>query len=251
MSSQATAKSPGALARSILRRTPQAALATLLRADAPDVARAGIGGPYASLVLVGLDYDASPLLLISDLSDHSRNIKSNPAVSLLFDGTAGFKDRLAGPRVSLLGRAAEAAEKSLAGRYLARHPSARLYAGFGDFRLYRVEPESAHMVAGFGRISWLSAANLKVPIAAPQDFSALEGNLVATDGRSFEWGAALARNAGLPAAGTRNPWRLTGIDPDGCDLAAGKRLARVDFPAPESAAEGARKALAALAGFGN
>src|SRR5690349_7870141 len=92
---------PGAIARGVMRAADRATLATLVRGDQPDA-----GAPYASLVLVALDHDASPLLLISALADHTRNLAADPRVSLLFDGTAGLDEPLTGPRVSVAGRAA-------------------------------------------------------------------------------------------------------------------------------------------------
>jgi heme oxygenase (biliverdin-IX-beta and delta-forming) len=147
-------------ARTVLRDAGQAALATAL-------ARDGSGWPYASLVLACVDRDHSPILLLSDLADHVKNLKRDPRASLLFEdaGTRrGGADALALPRVTLLGQVRaleEGAERErLKSRFLARHPSARDYAGFGDFRLYRMSVESAHLVAGFGQVQWLSAGEI-------------------------------------------------------------------------------------------
>src|SRR5947208_16683874 len=80
----AAAEPPGAAVRRLLRASDRAALATML----------GDGAPYASLVLVALDLAATPLLLLSDLAEHSRNIVRDSRVSLLIDGPAGLADRL-------------------------------------------------------------------------------------------------------------------------------------------------------------
>ena len=80
--------------------------------------------------------------------------------SLLIDGTAGWKDPLAGPRVSLLGRIATVEDRGLKARFVARHPNAAIYADFADFRLYRMAVERAHLVAGFGKIHWIEAGAL-------------------------------------------------------------------------------------------
>src|SRR5438105_3542376 len=80
---------PTRIARGLLRRQQRGTLATNMR-----------GAPYASLVLITADLDASPLLLLSDLAQHSRNIAFDPRVSILFDGTAGYQDPLPGWRRS-------------------------------------------------------------------------------------------------------------------------------------------------------
>lgn len=136
-------------ARTLMRECPTAALGTMLD-----------GAPYVSLVLVALDHDGAPLLLLSSLAQHTKNLAADPRVSLLFDGTAGLDDPLTGPRLTVLGRARPYDDPAALERYVAGHPSAALYAGFGDFRISRVEIERGHFVAGFGRIGWIEADQL-------------------------------------------------------------------------------------------
>src|ERR1700686_1846406 len=87
------------LDRSLLRRRRQGALATLM---------AGSGDPYCSLVNVASHADGSPILLISHLALHTRNILGDPRVSLMLDERAGG-DPLEGARIMLGGRASKAA----------------------------------------------------------------------------------------------------------------------------------------------
>ena len=144
-------------ARALLRAASQATLATIFSTTGT---RDRGGWPFASLVLIAHDRDGSPLLLLSDLAEHSRNIKADDRVSLLIDGTAGLTDPLTGPRLTVLGRARRSADPSHRRRFLAAHASAALYADFADFAVYHVAVDSAHLVAGFGRIQWISAAAL-------------------------------------------------------------------------------------------
>ncbi len=140
-------------ARDLVRSLDRAALATALPVQ-------GGAWPYASLVLVAVDHDLSPVLLLSDLAEHTKAITADSRVSLLFDGTQGLEQPLTGPRITLVGRAERTADQRLGRRFLARHPDAGMYAGFKDFNFYRVVVERAHLVAGFGKIRWLSAAEL-------------------------------------------------------------------------------------------
>jgi heme oxygenase (biliverdin-IX-beta and delta-forming) len=163
---------PGTVVRRLMTEARQAALATALAPGAaPGAARDNRGQPdgrdqpYVSLVLVALDSEGSPILLLSDLADHSRNLAVEPRSALLFDGTAGLDNPLTGPRASVLGRlepvdTADKATESLKTRFLAHHPSAAAYVDFGDFRFYRMAVKSAHLVAGFGRIHWLTAEDV-------------------------------------------------------------------------------------------
>lgn len=108
--------------------------------------------PFVSLVLPGRDGTGQPLLLLSDLSDHAKNLKRDPHASLLYDGTGGLAEPLTGARATLIGRVVPADDAENRRRYLACQPSASGYAGFGDFHLYRFEIQEALLVAGFGRI---------------------------------------------------------------------------------------------------
>jgi len=137
-------------ARRLIGESGRATLATLL----PE------GAPYASLVLVAPDTDGAPLLLLSDLAEHSKNLKRDPRAALLFDGTAGMAEPLAGPRVTLLGRIEPALRPDALDRYVARHAEARSWAEMRDFRLYRLAADRAHLVAGFGRVAWIEVREL-------------------------------------------------------------------------------------------
>lgn len=118
------------------------------------------GAPYVSLALVAFDLDGAPLLLLSDLAQHTQNLLADNRVSLLFDGTAGLDDPLTGPRLTVLGAAERSNDHLLLDRYVAAQPSAAMYAGFKDFNVYRVTIDRAHFVAGFGKIEWIQAQAL-------------------------------------------------------------------------------------------
>ena len=225
--------SPASDARRLIRATDRASLATL---DAE-------GAPFASLVLLAADHDASPLLLISDLAEHSKNIRRDPRVSLLVDGTAGLDEPLTGPRVTVQGRAERSAEPRLKPRFVARHPSAGGYADFKDFAVYRVAVERGHLVAGFGRIHWIEAGDLLDQ--APPALAEAEPGIVAH--MNDDHGEALDLYARVLLGRDGAGWRMTGIDPEGCDLRRGGAVARLDFPARVTDAAQARAALVELA----
>ena len=235
----------GAAARRLMRSRDHAALATSLA-----------GRPYVSLVASACDSDASPLLLLSDLAQHTRNLRADPLVSLLFDEAGEHPDPLAAPRLTLLGRAERIDDPSLyaraAARFAARHPASAAYAGFADFHLYRIAIERGHLVAGFGRISWIEAVDLRFPTDASALASA-EAEIVAH--MNADHGEAIAlyaeRLLGRPGDG----WRMTGLDPEGLDLRrgmdSGGETARLDFAScfqgPVLTPAAARGALVALA----
>ncbi len=144
---------PKDLAGALLRGTRTATLATLDR---------NTGHPFASLVNVATDTDGSPLLLISRLGTHTANLEVDGRASLLMAET-GKGDALAHPRLTVLGHfapvAADGAE-ALRSRFVAQHPKAKLYAGFADFAIWRMQVVSAHLNGGFARAADLTAADL-------------------------------------------------------------------------------------------
>lgn len=227
-----------ATSRAVMRGCGQAALATGQR-DAG-------AWPYPSLVLTAFDPDGSPLLLISNLADHTRNLAADDRAGLLFDGTAGLAEPLTGPRVSVLGRMAPTDDPRHRARFLARHPSAAMYAGFGDFRIWRMRVERAHLVAGFGRIRWIPSADLLLPEEVWRPLSEREGDIVAHMNEDHADAIALFATVLLRQQGSG--WRMTGIDPDGCDLTNGTVSVRLPLHAPVSTADQARAELVRMVG---
>jgi hypothetical protein len=214
--------SPARIGRRLLRREQRGTLATSL-----------CGAPYASLVLIAADLDASPLLLLSDLAQHSRNIAFDPRVSLLIDGTAGCRDPLTGPRLTVIGQARAVEDPRLLGRFTAHHPTSAVYSGFADFRLYRVAVERGHLVAGFGRIHWIEGRDLL--------FAADTAALAAAE-------PEILRHMNEHYAGRAGAdCRITGVDPEGADLQRNGKTARLDFSAPALTPAAARAALVGLA----
>lgn len=221
--------------RALLRGLDRAALASALPGETG-------AWPYASLVLAAADHDLSPLLLLSDLAEHTKAIQADSRVSLLFDGTAGLDQPLTGPRVTVLGRAERTADDRTKARFLARHPDAALYAGFKDFHFYRVSVERTHLVGGFGKIRWIDRTELAVPQAP--GLADAEAGIVAH--MNEDHADAIQLYAGKLLGLEGASWRMTGIDPEGIDLRQGGEVARLAFEAPLAAAGEARKVLVAL-----
>ena len=212
---------PPALARSLLRRSRQGALATLMP---------GSGDPYCSLVNVASAWDGSPILLISRLALHTRNILGDPRVSLMLDERAEG-DPLEGARIMLAGQAEEAGsadEPILRRRYLNAHPSAEAFVNFKDFSFFRIRPTAAHLVAGFGRIVDLKPEQFLTDIS---DAAALlEAEQGAVDHMNADHREAMNLYATKLLGAKTGDWRCTGCDPCGIDLQAGTTALRLDFP---------------------
>ncbi len=209
------------LARSLLRRSRQGALATLM---------AGSGDPYCSLVNVASHPDASPILLISRLALHTRNILGDSRVSLMLDERAEG-DPLEGSRIMLAGRAEEASSEDLGilrRRYLNAHPSAEAFLNFKDFSFFRIRPAGAHLVAGFGQIVDLEPQRFLTDISDAD--ALLEAEQGAIDHMNADHRDAMNLYATRLLGAEAADWRCTGCDPDGIDMQAGTTMLRLDFP---------------------
>ncbi len=227
------------VAKSLLRRSRQGALATLI---------AGNGDPYCSLVNVASHYDGSPILLISRLARHTQNILADARVSLMLDERAEG-DPLEGSRIMLAGRAEQAGENLVANfrrRYLNAYPSAEVFVNFKDFSFFRIEPTAAHLVAGFGRIVDLTPEQFLTDISDAD--ALLEAEQSAIDHMNADHRATINLYATKLLGAEDADWRCTGCDPDGLDMQAGTTTLRLDFPRRVVTPAALRQMLKELAG---
>ena len=113
------------------------------------------GYPYGSLTPFALSSRGAPLLLLSGLAAHTKNLLADPRACLFVGDRSAAPDPLAGARVSLLGRAVHVDEPDARARYLARHPKAAAYFQLRDFALWELIVEEARLISGFGAMRWL------------------------------------------------------------------------------------------------
>jgi putative heme iron utilization protein len=226
------------LARSLLRRSRQGALATLM---------AGRGDPYCSLVNVASHPDGSPILLISRLAVHTKNVLGDSRVSLMLD-ERGEGDPLQGSRIMLAGRAEAANSENVAllrRRYLNVHPSAEAFVDFKDFSFFLIRPSGTHLVAGFGRIIDLKPEQFLTDISGAG--ALVEAEQGAIDHMNADHCDATNLYATRLLGAEPGDWRCTGCDPAGLDLQAGAKTLRLDFPQAVTGPGELRKMLVRLA----
>lgn len=203
-------------AKRLLRSIRAGALASL----------AETGHPFASLVNVATDYDGSPLLLLSRLAAHTANLERDPRCSVLLS-QGGKGDPLAHPRLTIIGRAERTQDEHVRGRFLRRHSKSELYAGFADFSFWRVGVERAHLNGGFARAADFAGGAVLTNVDGGEALLAAEEGAVAHMNEDHREALSLYATKLLREAD--GPWRATGIDPEGMDLAAGDRAARLTF----------------------
>ncbi|MDA1072380.1 MAG: pyridoxamine 5'-phosphate oxidase family protein [Proteobacteria bacterium] len=223
-----TQEGPFEGARALLRGCRYGTLATLAEG----------GAPFASLVALASDERGAPLLLLSDLARHTQNLKRDGRASLLLDGSEGRRERLAAARLTLTGTIAPAESQAASRRYLAVHPEAARLLELADFRFYRLEPDAGHLVAGFGRIDTIAAADFLVPAALAADLAQSETGAI--EHMHADHADAVDLLAGAPGG------RIGALDADGMDLVAGTQAVRCDYAARLGAAADLRVAIVEL-----
>src|SRR5262245_60139743 len=209
---------PKTAAKKLMREARSGALATLM---------AGSGDPYCSLVNVASAADGAPLILISRLALHTKNILADARVSLMLDERKAG-DPLEGARVMLMGDAAKTDSEDARRRYLARQPEAEAFAGFGDFAFYEIKLKGAHLVAGFGRIVDLKPADILSDLTDAEPLLAAEPEVIAHMNTDHADTCRLyaTRLLGAPDG----EWRCVGCDPEGLDLQLDRTGLRLPFP---------------------
>ena len=209
---------PQTTAKKLLREGRSGALATLML---------GTGDPYCSLVNVATAADGSPLLLISTLAVHTKNVRNDPRVSLMMDERKAG-DPLEGGRIMLLGTASATADPDIRRRYLERQPEAQVFVGFADFAFYKMRLLGAHLVAGFGRIVDLEPQDILTAVEDANELVEAETDILAHMNEDHADACRIYATKLLGAPD--GAWRCVGVDPEGLELQSERTALRLPFP---------------------
>jgi putative heme iron utilization protein len=203
---------------------------------------AKLGGyPFGSIVPFVLDRDCRPLILISSLAEHTRNLAADPRASLIVHDYAD--DVQAGTRLTLAGDAGPLADDADArARYLRQFPAAADLLALGGFSFWAIAPKRLLFIRGFGRIDWIDAAEFAPPA---NSLAEAESEIVAH--MNADHAVALVDYCRHFHGITPVAVEMTEIDCDGFDVRADGRLLRFEFPEAVTNAGKAREALVGMA----
>ncbi len=203
------------------------------------------GFPFGSVAPFILDQSGCPVILISTLAEHTKNIDVDPRVSLIVQPYS--PDMQVAGRVTLLGLARRLDDKSALGpRYLRFHPQAESYFAMHDFSFYRIDPVRIRYIGGFGKIHWVEPAQY---LFAESALAKQENDIL--QHMNSDHAENLRAYCRHVHAVETTQVAMIGIDPDGFDVrcadAGAERVLRFDFAAPVTNSLQARQALVALA----
>ncbi len=199
------------------------------------------GFPFGSVSPFILDHAGRPVILISEIAEHTKNIDADPRVSLIVQPYS--PDMQTTWRVTVIGRAERLSEKdSLGPRYLRYFPQAEAYFGMHDFHFYRIEPVKVRWIGGFGRIFWVDpGAYLAATGALAESENDILAHMNADHADTLRAFCRHFHDVDTDLA------TMIGIDPDGFDVRADARVLRFEFSASVLDAQGARAALVEMA----
>ena len=226
------------LSRTLVAATKIASLSTLT-AD---------GFPYGSVASYAADDAGAPVILISEMAEHTVNARGDDRASMLIVDSAGDGDPLGRARLTLVGRLKVLEDPgALRNLYLETHPYAAYYADFTDFSFWRLDVAQCRYVGGFGHMSWVSADDYRVAAVDPL-WAAAAGIIEHMNDDHADANLMYAQvQAGLDEA---TEAAMVGIDRYGVTLRvttpAGPRLARVAFCEPLTNPDQAQAAVIEL-----
>lgn len=224
--------SAGREARLYLRRRHHGVLSTLSRKFA--------SYPFGSVVSYVLDHAARPVILISRLAEHTKNIDADPRVSLLVSDSGD--DAQAGTRLTLIGDALPGSGAMELARYLNYSPGSERLIALGDFAFYAITPRALRFIGGFGDIHWVSTESY----APPPNALAVHEDAIITH-VNVEHARNLRDYCRFRHQRNADSAVMVGIDCDGFDVRADGAILRFDFAQPVTDAATARQALVELA----
>lgn len=203
--------------------------------------RAVEGYPFGSIVPYVLDHDACPILLISRLAEHTKNLGGDARTSLLIHETGA--DVQAQSRVTLLGKAERIDNpEAIEARYERYFPATRGYRAQLDFEIWRITPVTVRAIAGFAKVHWVS----REAYAPPENSLAIDEAGI-LEHMNSDHAQALRDYCRLQDRRDVKAAEMIGIDCDGFDLNADGNYLRFNFEEPVTSANATRAALVALA----
>ena len=215
------------------------------------------GFPFGSIVTYALDEHGAPVVLMSTLAEHTRNLAADPRASLLVTAGGDGAGRLAAARATLVGtfeRVDERAQPAATQRYLDVHPGA-FWARFPDFAMYRLDVRAIRYVRGFGEMSWVEPEAFAA--ADPDPIAPAEAGIVAHMNDDHAASLSTLVAAFLPVEGEVTAATMTSCDrygfevqlalaPDEPGGEPGLAFGRIGFEEPLDAPDRARHAMVAL-----
>src|SRR5215216_1976669 len=228
--------------RALVRSERNAVLCSLSKRNA--------GWPFGSIAPYAITSAGEPVILISEIAEHTRNVRADCRVSLLIQDSAARSDPQAGARVTLMGYAVPVSRLYLDDarrRYLGLFPNSASYFEAHDFSLFQIKVEQVRFIGGFGEIYWLggrevvdATANSGIDPLAPQ-------SEMICDHMNQDHADAVRLYAAAFADARPDAAKMIHVDSKGFDLVAvesgGHRHIRIDFPQPVSTPEQVRAVM--------
>ena len=202
--------------------------------------------PYVTFLMVAFDYDCSPLVLLSNLSEHTKNINENNTISLMFyeeiknkelfqqfpkryypNPKIYYEDPMSRPRITVVGKLKKTKNSNHKKRFLLRHPASNLYANFSDMNIYKLHIQGGHLTGGFAQVNWFKKNELTIKNF--KNFASDEEKIIAHMNDHHQESINLFSKNLVLGKHRKGDWKITGIDPEGFDIRLKDSLRRYYF----------------------
>lgn len=184
------------------------------------------GYPFGSVVPICRDGQGIPLLLISHLAQHTRNLDRDPRCSLTLM-QSNHTDVLQWTRLTCLAEVEPTDSTNALERYYRYYPDGRHYHKELNFKLYRLLPRQFYIIAGFGSARWVDVSRI---LQAPRFNTAAELEILyQLNARDQD---LLGRFLAYLKIDAEAKILALGADPLGLDIRLGETLVRIHLPSP-------------------
>ncbi len=204
------------------------------------------GYPHGSLTPYCLDYEENPIILVSDIAQHTRNIRTNHRVSLTIFAP-GSRDVQASPRLTLMADAIgiKEEESEVRERYTRYFPDSATFFEAHDFVFYRLSPVRSQFIGGFGKVHWIDNDELFYlnPFSVDEEEYIIR-HMNEDHSEIMRTYCNYYKKMALPDS---TPVIMIGVDGDGFDLLVDQEKVRFDFKSQVSDSDEARAQLVAMA----
>ncbi len=200
------------------------------------------GYPFGSVVPFCLDGDGHVIILISELAQHTKNLKADGHCSLLV--LAEGDDVQVAARLTLMSNAkpvAMAEVDAIAQRYYRYFPQSQDFHNIHDFSFWRLESVKSRFIGGFGRIHWVEANHLANPF-----FGDSEADMVQHMNADHANALPLYCQQAKIVVADDAAITMVGIDSEGFHLRVGDKIVYIAFPQTVHSPQQVREVLVAM-----
>lgn len=208
------------------------------------------GWPFGSISPYAMTDEGEPIILISEIAEHTRNLRADARVSLIVQDSNAINDPQAGARATMIGYAMPVPAPYLedaSRRYLQLFPNSASFFDAHDFTLFQIKVSKVRFIGGFGEIYWLDRREI-ISTDTDSNIDPITAHAeMICDHMNEDHADALRMYAAAFAETQAESSRMISVDSRGFDMIAqaggAHKHLRIDFQSPVTTTEEVRAAM--------